>query len=164
MAMSVKFAVVAGLSALLAPAAANAQVVTHRDVGAHMAMTMMQAATAKCEANGHGLTVAVVDRAGQVRGLIVADSASPHHPELAQRKAYTALTSRRTSAEWAQRTEPGSRIAGQRAMARVVPLAGGVPVKLGDETIGGIGVSGSSTEPDEVCAKAGLAAVADQLR
>ena len=155
------------LAALLSmglPDVAAAQVVTHRDIGTHMAMTMMAAAVAKCEQNHGGLTVAVVDREGLLRGLVVADKAAPHYSELAQRKAYTALTSRRTSADWAKRTEPGSNIAGQRSMERVVPLSGGIPVKVGDETIGAIGVSGSQTEQDEVCAQAGLAAVAEQLK
>jgi uncharacterized protein GlcG (DUF336 family) len=151
------------LAAAWSPAA-NAQVISHRDAGSHMAMKMIAAAVAKCEQNGGGLTVAVVDRQGQLRGLLVADNASPHHVELAQRKAYTALTSRRTSADWAKATEPGTRIAGQRSMAKVVPLGGGVPIKVGDETIGAIGVSGSSTDPDETCALAGLAGIADQLK
>jgi uncharacterized protein GlcG (DUF336 family) len=143
---------------------AFAQVISHRDVGAHMALAMVAAAVAKCEQNGGGLTVAVVDRQGQLRALLVADNASPHHVELAQRKAYTALTSRRTSAEWAKSTEPGSRTAGQRSMAKVVPLSGGVPIKVGEETIGAVGVSGSTTAQDEICASSGLAAVADQLK
>jgi uncharacterized protein GlcG (DUF336 family) len=49
-------------------------------------------------------------------------------------------------------------------MAKVIPLSGGVPVKVGEETIGAVGVSGSTTEQDEICAKAGLAGVADQLK
>jgi uncharacterized protein GlcG (DUF336 family) len=129
-----------------------------------MATAIVAAAVAKCEKNGGGLTVAVVDRQGQLRALLVADEASPHHPELAQRKAYTALTTRRTSADWAKATEPGSRTAGQRSMAKVIPLSGGVPIKVGDETIGAVGVSGSSTEQDEVCARAGVSGVADQLK
>lgn len=155
------FAVCAGLA--LSPAA-HAQVISHRDVGAHLAMKMVAAAVAKCEKNGNGLTVAVVDREGELRAMLVADTAAPHHVELAQRKAYTALTARRSSAEWAKATEPGSRIAGQRNMAKVIPLSGGVPVKIGDETIGAIGVSGSTTEQDEVCALAGVAGVADELK
>jgi uncharacterized protein GlcG (DUF336 family) len=150
--------------ALACSSAGLAQVISHRDVGSHMATAIVAAAVAKCEQNGGGLTIAVVDRQGEVRALLVADSASPHHIELAQRKAYTALTSRRTSADWAKATEPGSRIAGQRSMAKVVPLSGGVPIKVGDETIGAVGVSGSSTEQDEVCALAGLDGVADQLK
>jgi uncharacterized protein GlcG (DUF336 family) len=150
--------------ALALSSAGHAQVISRRDVGSHMATAIVAAAVAKCEKNGGGLTVAVVDRKGDVRALLVADDASPHHVELAQRKAYTALTARRTSADWAKATEPGSRIAGQRSMAKVIPLSGGVPIKAGDETIGAVGVSGSATEQDEVCALAGLDSVADQLK
>jgi uncharacterized protein GlcG (DUF336 family) len=157
--------VLAATAALaLASFPASAQVISHRDVGAHMALAMVAAAVAKCEQNGGGLTVAVVDRQGQLRALLVADNASPHHVELAERKAYTALTSRRSSAEWAKSTEPGSRTAGQRSMAKVVPLSGGVPIKIGEETIGAVGVSGSTTAQDEICSTAGVAAVADQLK
>jgi uncharacterized protein GlcG (DUF336 family) len=163
--MTARIALAAGTGLVLALSfPACAQVISHRDVGSHMATAIVAAAVAKCEQNGGGLTVAVVDRQGQLRALLVADNASPHHVELAQRKAYTALTARRTSAEWAKATEPGSRIAGQRSMAKVIPLSGGVPVKVGEETIGAVGVSGSTTEQDEICAKAGLAGVADQLK
>ena len=160
-----KFVWVVGAALLAAMAVtADAQVISHRDTGSHMALKMIAAAVAKCEQNGGGLTVAVVDRQGQLRALLVADNASPHHVELAERKAYTALTSRRTSADWAKSTEPGSRTAGQRTMAKVVPLAGGIPIKVGDETIGAIGVSGSMSDPDETCAMAGVASVTDQLK
>jgi uncharacterized protein GlcG (DUF336 family) len=161
--MSVKAILGAALAAAFSYPG-HAQVISHRDVGSHMALAIVTAAVKKCEQNGGGLTIAVVDRQGQLRELLVADQASPHHVELAQRKAYTALTSRRTSAEWAKSTEPGSRTAGQRSMAKVIPLGGGVPIKVGEETIGAIGVSGSSTDPDETCALAGLAGVADQLK
>jgi uncharacterized protein GlcG (DUF336 family) len=163
--MSAKYAMLAGAALLLlASPAAQAQVISHHDVGSHMAMKIIAAAVAKCEQNNGGLTVAVVDREGKIRGLLVADKAAPHYVELAQRKAYTALTSRRSSEDWAKATEPGSQIAGQRQMARVIPLAGGFPIKVGDETIGAVGVSGSQTSPDPVCAQAGLAAIADDLK
>jgi uncharacterized protein GlcG (DUF336 family) len=162
--MAARIICAAAVALALASSAAPAQVISHRDVGSHMALAMVAAAVAKCEQSGGGLTVAVVDRQGQLRALLVADNASPHHVELAERKAYTALTSRRTSADWAKATEPGSRTAGQRSMAKVVPLSGGVPIKVGDETIGAVGVSGSTTAQDEICATAGLAAVTDQLK
>ena len=38
----------------------------------------------------------MVDRQGQLRALLVADTAAPHHVELAERKAYTALIKRAT--------------------------------------------------------------------
>jgi uncharacterized protein GlcG (DUF336 family) len=42
---------------------------------------------------------------------------------------------------------------------------GALPIKLGEETIGAAGVSGApGGEKDEVCVKAGLDKVADQLK
>ena len=67
-------------------------------------------------------------------------------------------------AEWAKRTTETPELAAQRELADVIALRGGVPIKVGDETIGAVGVSGSSAEGDEKCAMAGLAKVADQLR
>ncbi len=48
----------------------------------------------------------------------------------------------------------------------VIPLMGGVPINVGEETIGGVGLSGAPDggAQEEACAKAGIAKVADQLR
>ncbi|MEA2944949.1 MAG: hypothetical protein QOI40_279, partial [Alphaproteobacteria bacterium] len=84
--------------------------------------------------------------------------------ELARRKAYTARTFGRTSAEWAKRTVDVPELAAQRELTDVIALRGGVPIKVGNETIGAVGVSGSSSEGDEKCAIAGVDKVADQLK
>ena len=47
----------------------------------------------------------------------------------------------------------------------VIALQGALPIKVGDEVIGAVGVSGApGGEKDEVCSKAGIDKVADQLR
>ena len=48
----------------------------------------------------------------------------------------------------------------------VIPLQGGVPIMVGQEAIGGVGLSGAPMggTQEEACAKAGIAKVADQLR
>ena len=52
-----------------------------------------------------------------------------------------------------------------RQIPGVVAIGGGVPIKIGDEIIGAVGVSGApGGEKDEVCARAGIAKVADSLR
>ena len=139
----------------------NAQVLLQRDVSLRMALTIAEAALAEC---GINTSVAVVDRAGRLRVFLQGDGASPHNLELARRKAYTARTFRRTSADWAKRTETTN--TGQRMLADVIPLGGGVPINVGDETIGGVGLSGApmGQEQEEACAKTGIAKVADQLR
>ena len=145
----------------LFPSAGSPQVLMERDVSLRMALTIAETALEEC---GVHTSVAVVDRAGRLRVFLQGDGAAPHNLELARRKAYTARTFRQTSAEWAKRTE--TTLAGQRMLADVIPLGGGVPIKVGEETIGGVGLSGAPMggAQEEACAKAGIAKVADQLR
>jgi uncharacterized protein GlcG (DUF336 family) len=161
--MFIRFASALGLIAACA-APTSAQVITHRDVGVRMGMAIAVAALDQCETEGNHVSVAVVDRAGRLRVFLQSDRANPHNLELARRKAYTARTFGRTSAEWAKRTVDIPELAAQRELADVIALRGGVPIKIGNETIGAVGVSGASSEGDEKCALAGIAKVADQLR
>ena len=152
----------AALAALVTGvSSANAQVLTQRDVSLRMALTIAQTASAEC---GVVTSVAVVDRAGRLKVFLQGDGAAPHNIELARRKAYTARTFRQTSADWAKRTETIN--PGQRMLTDVIPLTGGVPIIIGEETIGGIGLSGAPMggAQEEACARAGIAKVADQLR
>jgi uncharacterized protein GlcG (DUF336 family) len=105
-----------------------------------------------------------VDRAGRLKVFLQGDGAAPHNIELARRKAYTARTFGRSTLEWRHNTEPGKEASGQRQLADVIPLGGGYPIKVGNDTIGGVGVSGNNQEGDEGCAKAGVEKVADQLK
>jgi uncharacterized protein GlcG (DUF336 family) len=167
--MSIRVAAAAGLlaaGALAAPAQApaQAQVIMQKDVGVRMGLAIAVGALDQCEQDGNSVSVAVVDRAGRLRVFLQSDKANPHNLELARRKAYTARTFGRTSAEWAKRTAETPEIAAQRELTDVIALRGGVPIKVGNETIGAVGVSGSSSEGDEKCAMAGVAKVADQLK
>jgi uncharacterized protein GlcG (DUF336 family) len=161
--MSMKFALAAGAVALCAmPGASTAQVQTQRDITWKLGLAIAEGAIAECAKTN--VAIAVVDRAGRVRIFIAPDNPSPHNFELARRKAYTARTFRRPSLQWAQETRDGADLAGQRQLAEVIPLGGGVPINVGNDTIGAVGVSGSSQTGDEACAKAGVAAVADQRK
>ena len=161
--MSSRLGAMAGFAAILAvPCSAGAQVLMQKDVSLHMALAIAEAASAECGVN---TSVAVVDRAGRLKVFLQGDGAAPHNIELARRKAYTARTFRRTSADWAKRSETTTS-AGQRLLNDVVPLQGGVPINVGNDTIGGVGLSGAPNggEQEEGCAKAGIAKVADQLK
>src|SRR6266700_2584873 len=160
--MMLRVLAAAGVATILAvPSSVNAQVLMQPELSARMALTIAEAAWTECTAR---VSVAVVDRAGRMKAFIVGDGAAPHNIELAERKAYTARTFGRTSIEWAQRTETQTQ--GQRSLAKVIPLQGGVPVKVGEETIGGVGLSGAPNggPQEEACGKAGIAKVADQLK
>jgi uncharacterized protein GlcG (DUF336 family) len=167
--MSFRLATAAAVAAILAvPGSAGAQVLMEKNVSVRMALEIAQTALTEC---GDHVSVAVVDRTGRLRVFLQGDGAAPHNIELARRKAYTAETFGRPSVEWAQRTEAGAsgasqNISGQRALTDVIPLQGGVPIKVGDVTIGGVGLSGAphGGPQEEACGKAGVAKVADQLK
>jgi uncharacterized protein GlcG (DUF336 family) len=159
--MSLKLAALAAAAILLMPNLVGAQLLVQRDVSLRMALTIAQTAMAECGVNA---SVAVVDYAGRVRVLLQGDKSSPHNMELARRKAYTARTFRQPSSAWAMRTETTN--AGQRMLAEVIPLGGGMPINVGEETIGGVGLSGApgGQAKEEACATAGIAKVSDQLK
>src|ERR1700684_3517966 len=122
-------AAAAAVAIIAVPGAAGAQGLMERNVSAKMALTIAETALAEC---GARVSVAVVDRTGRVRVFVQGDGAAPHNLELARRKAYTARTFGRTSLEWAKRTE--TELQGQRELADVIPLQGGVPIKVGETT------------------------------
>jgi uncharacterized protein GlcG (DUF336 family) len=163
----IRYSSLAVLAALLLASSANSQVLTEKNISMQMAMKAFQGAVDECKKSGStDITVVVVDRAGQVALEARANNASPHNLELARRKAYTARTFRSTTMAWRDRTLAGTANAPQRQLAEVIALGGGVPIVVGDDGIGGIGVSGSNggQQGDENCAKGGLAAIADQLK
>lgn len=159
--MPIRAAVLAAAILAIVPHISHAQLITHRDLSLKMALTIAQSALEVC---GDTTSIAVVDRAGRVRVLLEGDNASPHNAELARRKAYTARTFRTPSSEWAKRTAATN--SGQRELADVIPLGGGMPIKVGDDTIGGVGLSGAKGgQPvEEKCATAGIAKVAEYLK
>jgi uncharacterized protein GlcG (DUF336 family) len=167
--MPFRLAAAAAVAAIIAmPGSAGAQVLTEKNVSIKMALAIAETALAEC---GDRVSVAVVDRTGRLKVFLQGDGAAPHNIELARRKAYTAETFGRPTVEWAQRTEAGAtgasqNISGQRALTDVIPLQGGVPIKVGDVTIGGIGLSGAPKggPQEEACGKAGVAKVEDQLK
>ena len=160
----VKVAIGIALLAMIA-GRINAQgLVTERNLSMGLAKTIAEAAQAECRAKGYHTTVAVVDRDGLLLILMRDEKAGPHTIEMARRKAYTARVFRTPTAEFQKRTMPDSPIAGQRELTDILALSGGVPIKVGDDTIGAVASAGSTLEMDDACAKAGVAKVADLLK
>ncbi len=127
------------------------------------AKTIAENALADCKARGYAVSVVVVDRGGNTIVALRADDAGPHTMENARRKAYTARTFRMTTEEFVKRmeTEPVRRQ--QTTLPHVIAIGGGVPIKVGNDVIGGVGLSGSPGV-DEPCVNAGIDKVKDQLQ
>ena len=163
MSLSTKvFALSAVVAALASPASAQG-VVTEKNVSLALAQTIAQAALEKCISLGFKVSAAVVDRGGNVVVVLHGDGAGLHTNEGAERKAYTARTFSQPSADFTKRVNDNPISTGSRHYNRVLALAGGLPIKAGNEVIGAIGVSGSPGKDDD-CSQASIDKVADQLK
>jgi uncharacterized protein GlcG (DUF336 family) len=143
---------------------AEGGVVVKKDLSLDLAKTIAEATLSACRSKGFHTSVAVVDRSGSMLVLLRDEQSSAQTAEVARRKAYTAKVFGISTFEFQKRTEPGQPYAEQRRFADVLALGGGLPIKVGNETIGGVASSGSSQEQDDECARAGVAKVADQLK
>jgi uncharacterized protein GlcG (DUF336 family) len=110
---------------------------------------------------GH-LTVAVLDPGGHLIALKREDGSEYLRPSIAIGKAWGSLGlghAGRVMAERAQKMPVFFGALSDMSGGRVVPLAGGVIVRSGDGTIiGAVGVSGDTSEQDELAAVAGIEA------
>ena len=144
---------------------AHAQgVITQRNVSLGMARTIAEAALAACASKGYHTSVAVLDRAAQVLVIMRDEQATAQTAEMARRKAYTARMFRISTMEFQKRTAEDPGREAQRDLADILALSGGVPIQIGNDTIGAVGSAGSTLEQDDACAKAGIAKVKDLLK
>ncbi|MGE0358236.1 MAG: heme-binding protein [Burkholderiales bacterium] len=128
------------------------------------ALKAAQAAMAKCRADGYQVAVAVVDRSGLLHVVLRDRYAGAHSPETATNKAWTAVSFRTNTADLVRITQPGQPSSGIRHLPGVVAVGGGLKIEAGGSIIAGIGVSGApGGDADDVCASAGIKAIADTL-
>ena len=153
-----------GIAVILCGLAAAQGVVMQRNLSLAMAKTIAEGTIAECKAKGFNTAAAVVDRAGQIMVIMRDEQATAQVAEMARRKAYTARMFRMTTMDFQKRTGTDATLAAQRDLADILALGGGVPIQVGNDTIGGVGSAGSNQEMDEACAKAGIARVADLLK
>ena len=137
-----------------------------------LALEAAQAALAACAANGVKAAASIVDSAGGLRVLLTADGAAQEEVEISRKKASTAVALKEVTSEVADRMEKDQAFKAKiDADKSLFPRPGGVPLMVGDEMIGAIGVSGASRlngvpggVRDEACAKAGLDKVRTRLK
>jgi uncharacterized protein GlcG (DUF336 family) len=154
----------AGAAACALAAPASAQLLARKDISAGIAMTIAQTTIDTCKANGYGVSVTVVGRNGEIILQVRGDNTNPHTMENSFRKAYTSRTLRIPSGELVERVQKNPTL-GQIHLTNIIANQGALPIKLGDEVIGGAGASGApGGEKDEACIKAALDKVADQLK
>jgi uncharacterized protein GlcG (DUF336 family) len=160
--LSTLMSLVIGFLATTSQSAVPQELLTQKVMSLDMAQAIAQGALNTCRAEGFHVSIGVIDNGGTLKAFIRDDGAGLGSVEVSRRKACTALILRRTSAEtvkvWAS-TTPVPIIPG------TVALSGGVPIKVGNDVIGPIGISGAPDGDKEMaCANAGISRVADKLK
>ncbi len=114
------------------------------------------AAQAEARKNNWIVVVAILDDGGHLLWLERMDGATPFNAQVAMEKGRSAAVSRRTTKNWEDRIA-----AGRNAVLNmpVLPVQGGVPIMVGGECVGAVGVSGVQSHEDEQIANAGIAAL-----
>jgi uncharacterized protein GlcG (DUF336 family) len=155
----------AATAALGVSTAASADILQERNMPLEVAVEIARNAVEACAANNYNVAAAVVDRSGVLRALMRADNAGVHTPDAARKKAYTSASSRTPTSKMAENIQKNPAAAELVAIDGFLVLGGGVPVKIGEETIGAVGVGGApGGHLDEACAVAAIEKVKDRLK
>jgi uncharacterized protein GlcG (DUF336 family) len=146
--------------------AASAQAVrTERNMSMDLANQIASAAVASCTASGYNVTATVVDRAGSVRAVQRADNAGPHTLGASQGKAFTSASAKNTTLAMMEGAQKNPAAANLVYIPGFLLVGGGVPVKVGNDVIGAVGVGGApGGNLDEQCAMAALEKVKELLK
>ena len=158
----VAFALAVSIAAT--PAAAQGLVATHR-ISAAIANELVAAAVTACKQKNYNVTAVVLDIDGVRQALLRGDGAGIATLEVAYDKAFTSIATRSDTGVLVDRakTTPPSQFF--LKAPHMLLLQGAVVIKIGEETIGALGVSGApGGDKDEACARAALDGAADRLK
>ena len=137
-----------------------AQVLQQPNVSLALANELIHATLAACQAEGRSAVAVVVDRGGNLIALQRGDNVGPHNTLAAQRKAFTALSTKTASGLLAERARSTPDAENLNTLDELLLLGGGVPLKVADQVIGAIGVAGAGgAQFDEGCALQAIAQV-----
>ena len=153
----------AGMACALA-ATASAQTVARKDLSLDGAVTIASTAIADCKAKGFQVSATVVGRNGEVMVQLRGDGTGPHTMENSFKKAFTSRTFRIASGDMEKRLKDNPQM-GAQYLTGFTTGRGALPVKIGEDVVGAVGVSGApGGEKDEACVQVGLDKVKDQLK
>ena len=130
-----------------------------RTVSLALANRIATATIDACRAAGRPAVVAVVDRGGNLVALQRGDDIGPHNTIAAQKKAFTALSTKTSTGLLAERAgaDPASR--NLNTVDALLLLGGGLPIMFDRKVVGAVGVAGSGgSAQDEACATRGITA------
>ena len=156
------FGLAAGIAT--APVWAQELVTTHR-LSAAAANELVAGAVAACKEKTYNVTAVVLDIDGVRQAMLRGDGAGIATLGVANDKAFTSISTRTDTGvlvERAKTTPPSQFIL---KVPHMLLLQGGIVIKIGEETVAALGVSGApGGEKDEACARAALDKISGQLK
>ena len=127
-----------------------------------LAQTIAKEALATCRASGYKVSIRVVDADNVVKVILRDDDAFPSSEAVTVLKASTVILTGKDSGPPANLPASAQPPA---APPGTTYFPGGVAIKVGDQIVGALGISGApGGDKDAVCANAALAKLADRLK
>lgn len=122
------------------------------------ARTVIACARARAEAIGVPMCIAVTDESGQLIAFERMDGGKVTSIAIAIDKAFTAAAARKATHEYGAASQPGAPAYGIASAlgGRLMVVAGGLPIFVDGEVVGGIGVSSGAPSQDQDVAQAGI--------
>jgi uncharacterized protein GlcG (DUF336 family) len=132
-----------------------------RSITTELAHRMVAAAEKKAREMKHPFVIAIVDESGVLKAFSRMDGAPLLSVQVAQDKAYTSVGFGLSTDGWHDfiKDDPPLAAGAVGGIARLVVFGGGYPIKVEDEIVGGVGVSGGHYSQDMEVAKAALTVV-----
>jgi glc operon protein GlcG len=158
--LKMKNAMVAGLASvmLLFTLNAAAQLADKKALTLEAAKKIATAAEAEAKKNSWNVVIAIVDDGGHLVYLQRIDGTQTGSIDVAIKKAQTAMSFKRPTKVFEDAVAGGRQVI--LALPGALPIEGGVPIAIGGQIIGAIGVSGVKSTEDGQIAKAGADAAA----
>ena len=152
------------LGSMVSTAGAATGVLNQKNLSLDLAEKVAQSTLQACAKDGYNVAVTLVDRSGTPLLMKRMDNAGPHTVEASRMKAFTALTTKSLTGNVMKGAQSNAGAANLRDISDFLLLAGGVPVKVGDQVIGAVGVGGApGGNFDEACALAGVKSIESEL-
>ena len=122
------------------------------------ARIILAGASARAEEIGVPMCIAVTDESGQLIAFERMDGGKVTSTIIAQDKAYTAAGAKRTTESYGDVSQPGKPAYGINSAigGRLMVVGGGIPVVVGGQVVGAVGVSSGTPAQDSDCAQAGI--------
>ena len=130
------------------------------DITLTQATTIVEAARSFAESKGFLMNIAVVDQGANLKAFSRMDGAWLGSIDISIKKARTARWFDMESGDLGPLSQPGGPLYNiEVSNGGLITFPGGMPLTVGDEIVGAIGVSGGSVDEDRSVAQAGVDAL-----